>query len=87
MTSLNENPWRLNAKEAEMMDAMTKHGFAKLIARELECSPHTVHERIKTARKKMGGKHSIVMAVEWAAWRALGYSPIAQHAKTPKITA
>ena len=69
MTRQHENPWRLNEKEAAMMDAMVQHGFARLIARELECSPHTVHERIKTARKKMGGRHSIVMAVEWSAWR------------------
>lgn len=53
----------LTEKQRNVLDRLLDHKSSKQIARELSISPHTVEQRLKTARRKFGAQTRAELAV------------------------
>src|SRR3546814_9558180 len=50
---------RLNAGERACLDMVTKGKVSKQIGRDLDLSPHTVDDRIRSACRKLGARNRL----------------------------
>ena len=58
-------PGGLTARQAEVADAIVKHGSTKLAARELGISWRTVENTMLVIKNKLGTPNQIRTAIAW----------------------
>lgn len=66
---------RLTEKQREVLDLLLQHMTSKEIARTLGISPHTVDQRIKFAKDKLGVSSRSELAVAYVKLRSI-YEPM-----------
>jgi DNA-binding CsgD family transcriptional regulator len=65
MTKQHTAPGGLTQRQAEIADAMIQFGTAKLVARALGISPHTVENTMGTIKQRLDTPNPILTAVKW----------------------
>jgi DNA-binding NarL/FixJ family response regulator len=66
MTKANaRNPFGLTHRQCEVMEALTRHGDSKLVARELDVDSKTIDWTIREAVKRMGARNRIQAVVRF----------------------
>lgn len=63
------SPWGLTQREAEVMDALCKHGSSKKIALAINMGDETVKSRLQDIYDKMRCRERVVIACKWQRWR------------------
>jgi FixJ family two-component response regulator len=63
------SPWKLTAKEAQVMDAVCAHGCQKLAGRALDLSADQVKRYCQSAGEKIGMGDRLTRYLRWDRWR------------------
>jgi len=72
-TRATSNRW-LTAREQEVLDQLVVGKSVRVIAEELQRSPHTVHDHVKSLHRKLGASSRGELVA-----KALGHTPLSQH--------
>ena len=74
------NPWRLTQAQERVIDAMTRHGCHKLVARELNVSVKTIEAHMHAVRERMQARNQTMAAITYHRWKTGDLVlPIPQH--------
>lgn len=69
------NPWRLTAREAELMDALCRSGLLKVAAAEIGMSNNTARGHMKVISARIGERTITRACIKWTEWRS-GAAPL-----------
>lgn len=80
MKTLRHNPWALPPSEERIMDVMCKVGCHKLAAESLGLSTRTTQVQVRSAKKRMGQRQTVLALINWAVWRKTSTSTTGKDA-------
>ncbi len=74
------NPWKLTARNVQVMDSLIEHGRSKIVARKLNMSTETIKDHLMVIRLRMRCDTTMQAVSVYVRWQANRDAQDAQRA-------